>query len=58
VREIHNKELAMKNLFNQVSSFVTRIDSTKIKFVLMIVTLALLVIGAGAPDSGGGIIGK
>jgi hypothetical protein len=48
----------MKNLFNQVSSFVSRIDSTKIKFVLMIVTLALLVIGAGAPDSGGGYIGK
>jgi hypothetical protein len=48
----------MKNLVNRVSCFVSKIDRTKIMFVLMIVTLALLVIGAGAPDSGGGIIGR
>jgi len=48
----------MKSLFNQVSSYVTRLDGTKIKFILMIVTLALFVIGAGAPDSGGGFIGR
>jgi hypothetical protein len=48
----------MKSLFNRISSYVTKLDSTKIKFILMIVTLALLVVGAGAPDSGGGIIGR
>jgi hypothetical protein len=48
----------MKSLFNQISTYVSRIDSTKVRFILMIVTLALLVIGAGAPDTGGGIVGK
>lgn len=48
----------MKNLFNRISAYVSQIDSTKVKFILMIVTLALLVIGAGAPDSGGGYIGR
>jgi len=48
----------MKNLFNRVTSYIAKVDSTKIKFILMIATLALLVIGAGAPDSGGGIIGR
>jgi hypothetical protein len=48
----------MKNLFNQFSCFVSRFDSTKIRVILMVVTIALLVIGAGAPDSGGGTIGK
>jgi hypothetical protein len=48
----------MKSLFNQVTSYITKLDSTKIKFILMIVTLALLVIGAGAPDTGGGYIGR
>ena len=48
----------MKSIFNRISMDVTRIDSTKVKFILMIVTLALLVIGAGAPDTGGTIIGR
>ena len=48
----------MKSLSNRFSNYIVRLDSTKIKFILMIVTLALLVIGAGAPDSGGGFIGK
>ncbi len=48
----------MKSIFNRFSTFVSQLDSTKVKFILMIVTLALLVVGAGAPDSGGGLIGK
>jgi len=48
----------MKSIFNQVTSYITKLDSTKIKFILMIVTLSLLVIGAGAPDTGGSFIGR
>ncbi len=47
----------MKSLFDRFSKYIAQVNSTRIRFVLMIVTLALLVIGASAPDSGGGYIG-
>ncbi len=48
----------MKKLFARVVSFVSSLDSTKVRMVLMVVTLALLVLGAAAPDDGGGFIGR
>jgi hypothetical protein len=47
----------MKSLFARFSTSVARVDPKLIKWILVLVTLALLVIGAGAPESGGGFIG-
>jgi hypothetical protein len=40
----------MKNTFNK---FATRINPTHVKFVFMLVMLAMLVLGAGAPTDSG-----
>ena len=47
----------MKSLFVRFSTSVARVDPKYLKWILVLVTLALLVIGAGAPESGGGLIG-
>lgn len=44
----------MKNAFSQLVLFSTKINKTHIQFVLMLVSLALLVLGAGAPEDVGG----
>jgi preprotein translocase subunit SecF len=45
-------EEAMKNSLNM---FATRINPTHVKFVFMLVMLAMLVLGAGAPSDTGAV---
>jgi hypothetical protein len=40
----------MKKLINQVVFFASKINKTHLQFALMIVTLTLVVLGAGAPE--------
>jgi hypothetical protein len=43
----------MNNTLNSLYLSVSRLDRRQIQFILLIVSLALLVIGAGAPIGGG-----
>ncbi len=45
----------MKLSFNSLVLSLTKINKTHLQFALMIVTLVMLVIGAGAPEEVGGI---
>jgi hypothetical protein len=45
----------MKNTISQIVLFSTKINKTHIQFVLMLLALALLVLGAGAPEDVGGL---
>jgi hypothetical protein len=45
----------MKKTINLLIHFGTKINKTHLQFAFMILTLALLVIGAGAPEDVGGI---
>jgi len=48
----------MKKIFNQIklSVFpVFKINKSHLEFILMLVALALLVLGAGAPEQVGGV---
>ena len=40
---------------NQIAQWVSKVNSNHVQMVLAIVVLALLVIGAGAPEDFGGI---
>jgi hypothetical protein len=40
----------MKNLFNQAVLSVSKLNKTHLQFALMMVTLVMLVLGAGAPE--------
>jgi hypothetical protein len=45
----------MKNLINHSVLFSTKINKTHLQFAFMLLTLVLLVLGAGAPEDIGGI---
>jgi hypothetical protein len=45
----------MKLSFNSLVLSLTKINKTHLQFALMIVTLVMLVIGAGAPEEVGGV---
>ncbi len=45
----------MKNLLNSAVLSVSKINKTHLQFILMLLMLALLVLGAGAPESFGGV---
>ena len=45
----------MKNLFNHAVLSVTKINKTHLQFALMLLTLVMLVLGAGAPEEIGGV---
>ena len=45
----------MKNAFARLALSTRKINRQHIQFVFALLTLALLVLGAGAPDDGGGI---
>ena len=45
----------MKLSFNNLVLSLTKINKAHLQFALMIVTLVMLVIGAGAPEEVGGI---
>jgi hypothetical protein len=45
----------MKNTIAQFSIFVSKIQKQHIQLLFIILTIAMLVLGAGAPEDGGGI---
>ncbi len=45
----------MKNTLSQIALLSTKIDKTHIQFVLMLLALAMLVLGIGAPEDVGGV---
>jgi hypothetical protein len=47
----------MKNTLNQIAFSFRKINKTHLQFVLMLLALILLVLGAGAPEIIGGIGG-
>jgi hypothetical protein len=47
----------MKNIKSEIFSLASQLDSQKIRFVMLVVTLGLFILAAGAPDAGGGITG-
>jgi len=40
----------MKNFFNQAVLSISKINKTHLQFALMMLTLVMLVLGAGAPE--------
>lgn len=40
----------MKNFFNQAVVAVSKINKTHLQFALMMLTIVMLVLGAGAPE--------
>jgi hypothetical protein len=47
----------MKAKFTKLLAFAPKFNSQNLQVVLALLTLALFVLGAGAPEGGGGIIG-
>ncbi len=45
----------MQNLINKTVFFASKINKTHLQFVLMLVALTMLVLGAGAPEDVGGV---
>jgi hypothetical protein len=45
----------MKNYFNQIVLSVSKLEQQHVRLALIILSLALFVIGAGAPEIGGEI---
>jgi len=48
----------MKNKLTHLSFLVQKINRQHIQLVFALLALAMLVLGAGAPETGGGIIGR
>ena len=44
----------MKTLFNQAVLSLSKLNKTHLQFALMMITLVMLVLGAGAPEDIGG----
>ena len=47
----------MKNKLNQLFTFSYKINRKHMQMILAILALAMLVLGAGAPEMGGGVTG-
>ena len=45
----------MKNFFNHAVLSFTKLNKAHLQFALMILTLVMLVLGAGAPEEIGGV---
>jgi hypothetical protein len=48
------RKVFMKKFTLEINKLATHIDSRTIQFALLVITLSLLAIGAGAPVGGGG----
>jgi hypothetical protein len=46
----------MKKLVRELASLITRIDRQNLDLLLVILSVAVFIISAGAPESGGGIV--
>lgn len=47
----------MKNIISSIVATASRFDKRYIQLVLVILALVLTVLGAGAPEAGGGLCG-
>lgn len=47
----------MKHIFRNLHLSVTKINRQHVQLIVLLITLSLFVLGAGAPGSGGGIGG-
>jgi hypothetical protein len=47
-------EASMKHLSNEITLRISKLDRNSVQLILLLVTLGMLVIGAGAPVSSGG----
>ena len=47
----------MDTIKREASVLFSQMDGQKVRFALFLLTVVLLVVGAGAPDAGGGPIG-
>ena len=50
------EELAMKTIVRELTIASGRIGSNKVRLIVMLVTLGLFILGAGAPEDGGTFI--
>ena len=48
----------MKHIKSEIFNLASHLDSQTIRLVMLVVTLGLFVLAAGAPDAGGGITGS
>jgi hypothetical protein len=48
----------MKNHSHSISQILGKAKSKKVKIILLLLVLVLYVLGSGAPEAGGGIIGS
>jgi hypothetical protein len=58
VIQIPEEEVSMKNIKSEIYSLASHINPQTIRFAMLVVTLGLFVLAAGAPDAGGGITGS
>jgi hypothetical protein len=47
----------MKNTFARLTITFSKLQKHHIQIFVLVVTIAMLVLGAGAPDTGGGTLG-
>jgi len=47
----------MQTITNSIKSNAAKLDAQKVKFILVLITLTLFVLGAGAPGTPGGFGG-
>ena len=47
----------MNALKREAAVLFSQMDGQKVRFALFLLTVVLLVVGAGAPDAGGGVVG-
>jgi len=45
----------MKNIVRDINALVARIDRRHVQLAVLILSLSLFVLGAGAPDADGGV---
>ena len=46
----------MKNIARDLKIQISKVSPVDVRLVLFVLTLVLFVLGAGAPDAGGGIV--
>jgi multisubunit Na+/H+ antiporter MnhB subunit len=55
---MHGKEtFTMNNIIRRTTLSLSRLDSRTIRLILVLLTLILFILGAGAPGAGGGFSG-
>ena len=47
----------MDTIKREATMLFSHLDGQKVRFAFFLLTVVLLVVGAGAPDAGGGVVG-